>query len=116
MSNKPEHTTYFREIIRRSKEMEIELSTSKNVLVENLWLSVDPYMRARMTEKKNYKEPFKIGEPMEGAAVGIIKKTNSNKFNIGDHVLSNCGWRNKFVEKGLCNGESLEKLFHSIFH
>ncbi len=81
------------------KEMEIELSTSKNVLVENLWLSVDPYMRARMTEKKNYKEPFKIGEPMEGAAVGIVKKTNSNKFNIGDHVLSNCGWRNKFVEK-----------------
>ena len=80
------------------KEEEIELSNSKNVMVDNIWISVDPYMRARMTEKKNYKEPFVIGKPMEGAAVGVVKKTNSNKFNIGDYVLSNCGWRNKFVE------------------
>ena len=54
-------------------------------------------MRARMTEKKNYKEPFVIGEPMEGAAIGIVKKTNSNIFEVGDYVLSNYGWRDKFV-------------------
>ena len=79
------------------KEQEIDLSNNNDVLVDNLWLSVDPYMRARMTEKKNYKEPFVIGEPMEGAAIGIVKKTNSNIFEVGDYVLSNYGWRDKFV-------------------
>ena len=88
------------------QEKEITLTSSKNVLVDNLWISVDPYMRARMTEKKNYKEPFVIGEPMEGAAVGVVKETNSKDFNIGDYVLSNCGWRNKFVE----NDRNLKKI------
>ena len=80
------------------KEQDIDLSNNNHVLVENLWISVDPYMRARMTEKKNYKEPFVIGQPMEGAAAGIVKKTNSNIFEVGDYVLSNCGWRDKFVD------------------
>jgi len=81
------------------KEQVIDLSNNNDVLVENLWLSVDPYMRARMTEKKNYKEPFVIGDPMEGAAIGIVKKTNSNDFEVGDYVLSNRGWRDKFVDE-----------------
>jgi len=81
------------------KEQVIDLSNNNDVLVENLWLSVDPYMRARMTEKKNYKEPFVIGDPMEGAAIGIVKKTNSNNFEVGDYVLSNRGWRDKFVDE-----------------
>jgi len=80
------------------KEKEINFSDEQNVLVENIWISVDPYMRARMTEKKNYKDPFEIGEPMEGAAIGIVKKTNSSKLNVGDHVLNNCGWRDKFTD------------------
>ena len=42
------------------------------VLVTNKWISVDPYMRARMTERKNYKPPFEIGKPMEGTAIGEI--------------------------------------------
>ena len=81
------------------KEQVIDLSNNNHVLVENLWLSVDPYMRARMTEKKNYKEPFVIGDPMEGAAIGIVKKTNSNNLEVGDYVLSNRGWRDKFVDE-----------------
>ena len=81
------------------KEEMIDLSNNNDVLVENLWLSVDPYMRARMTEKKNYKEPFVLGNPMEGAAIGIVKKTNSNNLKVGDYVLSNHGWRDKFVDE-----------------
>ena len=37
------------------KEENIELDKTKNILVKNDWISVDPYMRARMTERKNYK-------------------------------------------------------------
>ena len=93
------------------KEKEINFSDEQNVLVENIWISVDPYMRARMTEKKNYKDPFEIGEPMEGAAIGIVKKTNSSKLNVGDHVLNNCGWRDKFTD----SDNNLKKLSNSNF-
>ena len=58
-------------------------------MVLNQFISVDPYMRARMTEKKNYKEPFKIGKAMDGLAIGKVIQTNSNNFNLGDIVSSN---------------------------
>ena len=93
------------------KEKEINFSDEQNVLVENIWISVDPYMRARMTEKKNYKDPFEIGEPMEGAAIGIVKETNSSKLNVGDHVLNNCGWRDTFTD----SDNNLKKLTNSSF-
>ena len=84
----------------------IELNTNDDVMVKNEWISVDPYMRARMTEKKNYKPPFDIGKKMEGAAVGKVIKSNLNNFAIGDVVSSNFGWRDKFV----CKGKLLKKI------
>ena len=79
------------------KEVKISISEQNEVLVNNIWLSVDPYMRARMTEKKNYKEPFKIGKAMDGLAIGKVIQTNSNNFNVGDIVSSNFGWRDKYA-------------------
>ncbi|MDC1296523.1 NADP-dependent oxidoreductase [Alphaproteobacteria bacterium] len=88
------------------KNESIELTNDNDVLVENLWISVDPYMRARMTERKNYKTPFEIGKPMEGAALGKVIKSNSNKFLIGDVVLSQFGWRDKYIS----NYKNLKKI------
>ena len=67
------------------------------VLVKNLWLSVDPYMRGRMTLKKNYIEPFKIGHPLEGHCIGEIIDTKSFGFKKGDIVSSMFGWRDLFL-------------------
>ena len=58
------------------KSKVIELNSQNNIHVENLWISVDPYMRARMTERKNYKPPFILGEEMEGYAIGVVKQSN----------------------------------------
>jgi len=79
------------------KTKEIKLVENNDVMIKNKWISVDPYMRARMTEKKNYKEPFKIGEPMDGAAIGEVIKSKSSNFKKGDIVTSSFGWRDKFV-------------------
>ena len=87
------------------KTENIELNSTNNVMVKNEWISVDPYMRARMTEKKNYKEPFVINEPMEGAAIGKVIKSNSINFSENDIVTSNHGWRDNFV----CNHKNIEK-------
>jgi len=79
------------------KTDEVKLTNENEVMVLNEWISVDPYMRARMTEKKNYKEPFQIGSPMDGAAIGKVIKSNSQNYKEGDIVTSNLGWRDKFV-------------------
>jgi len=88
------------------KTASVDLKNQNEVMILNEWISVDPYMRARMTEKKNYKEPFQIGEPMDGAAIGKVIKSNSNNFKEGDIVTSNLGWRDKFVT----NEDNIKKI------
>jgi len=88
------------------KSKEISLINSNDVLVENIWVSVDPYMRARMTEKKNYKPPYEIGKPMEGSCVGKVIQSNSKKFVNGDIVYSQFGWRDKYIS----NEMNLKKI------
>jgi len=88
------------------KSKEISINNEKNILVSNSWISVDPYMRARMTERKNYKPPFKIGEEMEGYAIGKVEISNDKSFNVGDLVFSSQGMRDNFI----CNADKLKKL------
>lgn len=76
------------------------------VLVRNLWLSVDPYMRGRMTGVKTYVEPFAVGEPLEGGAVGEVVESRSPDFRPGDKVVHMLGWR----EYATAPGKALTKL------
>jgi len=63
------------------------------LLVRNQWISVDPYMRGRMTEKKSFIPPFALNEVMEGAAVGIVEESRDPAFMPGDTVSHFAGWR-----------------------
>ncbi|HEV1997348.1 MAG TPA: NADP-dependent oxidoreductase, partial [Candidatus Dormibacteraeota bacterium] len=47
------------------------------LLVRNLFMSVDPYMRGRMNDAKSYAPPFAVGEVMTGGAVGEVVESNS---------------------------------------
>jgi NADPH-dependent curcumin reductase CurA len=67
------------------------------VLVKNLVLSVDPYMRGRMNDAKSYVPPFQLGATLEGGAVGRVLKSAAPGFAEGDIVLSMLGWREYFV-------------------
>ena len=57
------------------KTEEIKLKNKEQLLVKNEWISVDPYMRARMTTRKNYIPFFELGKAMEGAAVSYTHLT-----------------------------------------
>ncbi|MDE2500152.1 MAG: NADP-dependent oxidoreductase [Alphaproteobacteria bacterium] len=71
------------------------------ILVRNLFMSVDPYMRGRMMDRKSYVPPFQIGEVLQGGAVGVVVTSNGNgQFQEGDHVLGMDGWREWFVSSG----------------
>ncbi len=67
------------------------------VLVRNLYMSVDPYMRGRMNEGKSYVPPFELGKPMSGGAVGEIVESRVEGLKPGDAVASSYGWREYFV-------------------
>jgi NADPH-dependent curcumin reductase CurA len=67
------------------------------VRVRNLFMSVDPYMRARMNDAKSYIPPFQLGQPLDGAAVGEIVDSAAEGAKPGDFVTSNLGWREHFV-------------------
>ncbi|MBF0276351.1 MAG: NADP-dependent oxidoreductase [SAR324 cluster bacterium] len=63
------------------------------VLVKNIYMSVDPYMRGRMRSARSYAAPFEIGETLYGGCVGQIIKSKSDDFKEGDYVTTMHGWR-----------------------
>lgn len=63
------------------------------ILVRNLHMSVDPYMRGRMNDVKSYVPPFQLDKPMDGGAVGEVVASSDERFAVGDHVLHGLGWR-----------------------
>lgn len=67
------------------------------VLVRNLYISVDPYMRGRMNDAKSYVPPFEVGKALQGGAVGRVEVSNDPSLPAGSHVLSMYGWREAFV-------------------
>lgn len=70
------------------------------VLVKNLWMSVDPYMRPRMNDVKSYIPPFQIGQVLEGGAIGVVLKSKNPKLPEGTSVESMKGWREYFISDG----------------
>ena len=67
------------------------------IQVTNLCMSVDPYMRGRMVDRKSYVAPFQIGEVLTGGAIGRVVKSKHADFSEGDHVSSSLGWREAFT-------------------
>lgn len=73
-----------------------ELSDGQ-ILVDNTFASVDPYMRGRMNDVESYIPPFQIDEPLTGTAIGTVAESRSEKFKVGDTVRHFAGWRTRTV-------------------
>ncbi|MBI1776185.1 MAG: NADP-dependent oxidoreductase [Proteobacteria bacterium] len=76
------------------------------VLVKVLWLSVDPYMRGRMSAAKSYAKPVEIGEVMTGGVVGEVVLSNHRAFKPGDVVEGSLGWQ----DYALAEPQQLRKI------
>jgi len=76
------------------------------VLVRNVFVSVDPYMRGRMTGVRTYVPGFEVGDVIDGGAVGRVVASRHDGFAEGDWVSSQLGWR----EEGIAAGDRLRKL------
>ena len=81
-------------------ETEVPAPGPGQVLVRNIYMSVDPYMRGRMVIRESYVPPFQIGEALSGGAVGQVVESDNPRFKRGDYVSNFSGWREWFVSGG----------------
>lgn len=80
------------------------------VLIRNAYLSVDPYMRGRMSDRRSYVSPFALGEAMTGGAVGRVTASRNADWPDGTWVLHSLGWR----EWALSDGRGLMPVDESL--
>ena len=78
-------------------QIELAPLQDRQVLVRNLFMSVDPYMRGRMNARKSYVPRFELGKPLDGGAVGEVVESRAVEFKPGDAVASRFGWREYFI-------------------
>jgi NADPH-dependent curcumin reductase CurA len=81
-------------------EAELPEPGDGEVLLRNVWLSVDPYMRARMNEARSYAPSYELGRPMYGGAVGRVESSRLEGFEPGDWVVHMLGWRERTLSDG----------------
>ncbi len=79
-----------------------DLPTPKDneMLLRTVYLSLDPYMRGRMSDAKSYADPLEVGDVIMGATVAQVVESNIDKFAKGDLVVSNSGWQDYSVSTG----------------
>lgn len=72
----------------------------EQVLIRNIFMSVDPYMRGRMNNVKSYVPPFVIGEVLQGGVVGQVVASRLDGFDESDYVVGMLGWENYSLSGG----------------
>jgi NADPH-dependent curcumin reductase CurA len=80
------------------------------LVVRNLFLSLDPYMRGRMSDAPSYAAPQPLGQPMPGETIGLVVSSSSARFAVGTHVrLMGGGWQ-KYVACSAADAQPLAAL------
>ena len=77
--------------------VELPQPAAGEVLVKNLYMSVDPYMRGRMREDAVYAQAYAVNEVMYGGAIGEVIESNDPSLSAGDIVLNQKAWQDRFV-------------------
>jgi len=82
------------------------------VLLRTLYLSLDPYMRGRMSDGPSYAEPVTIGDVMVGGTVSRVEVSKHGDFQVGELVLGYTGWQ----DYALSDGKGLTSISHEERH
>ena len=76
-----------------TKNVKLPELADKEIVVEAMYFSVDPYMRGRMNDAKSYAPPFELGKPITGGVIAKVIKSNSNNYKENDIVTGNLPWQ-----------------------
>jgi len=85
----------------RLEEVPVPQLQDGQVLIRNHYLSLDPYMRGRMSEAKSYAEPQALDDTMIGGTAGEVIESRNPRFAVGDKVVGTLGWADMAVSDGV---------------
>lgn len=94
----------------RFEEITCPTLKEEQVLLKPTYISVDPYMRGRMTLSKSYIEPFKLNEPLVGGVVAEVIESKSDVLKVGDSVQGMLPWASEIV----ADATTLRKIPNNI--
>ncbi len=90
----------------RLEKLPVSQPEPGQMLLRTLWLSLDPYMRGRMSDAPSYAKPVALGDVMEGGTVSEVIDSKIPQFAKGDIVVGRTGWQTH----GLSDGSGLQKV------
>jgi len=96
----------------RLEEREISTLQDGQVLLHTLYLSLDPYMRGRMSDAPSYAAPVAVGATMVGSTISCVQTSRHPGYQIGEKVLAYGGWQ----DYALSDGQGLTKLDPKMKH
>jgi NADPH-dependent curcumin reductase CurA len=92
-------------------EVEVpEVRKEGELLVRNIWMSVDPFMRIYMTKGSRIIPPVELNKVLNGGCIGRVIESRSDKFKVGEYVKANFGWREYWVSQDVDNGKDITKV------
>ena len=94
------------------EEIAIPIPAAGQMLLRTLYLSLDPYMRGRMSDARSYAKPMAIGDVMVGSTVSRVESSDQPEYRPGDLVLGYSGWQHY----ALSDGAGLSKLDAKMTH
>ncbi|EYU15728.1 NADP-dependent oxidoreductase [Photorhabdus aegyptia] len=84
----------------RLEQQPIPEIKEKEILLRSVFLSLDPYMRGRMSDEPSYVPPVELDSVMVGATVSRVVSSNHRRYQVGDWVLAYSGWQDYAVSDG----------------
>ncbi|WP_322024651.1 NADP-dependent oxidoreductase [Burkholderia sp. BCC1977] len=96
----------------RAETGDVPTPGAGQVLLRTVWLSLDPYMRGRMSDAPSYAPPAELGQPMVGGTVSRVVASNLPAFRAGDLVVAGAGWQ----DYALSDGRDLIPLGRDFAH
>ena len=96
----------------RLEETPVPVPSDGQVLLRTIYLSLDPYMRSRMSDGPSYAAPVALGDVMVGGTVSRVEASHHPKYTAGDMVLGYSGWQ----DYELTDGSGLTKLDADFAH
>ncbi|WBO85347.1 NADP-dependent oxidoreductase [Hymenobacter yonginensis] len=90
----------------RFETLELPPLAAGQVLLKTRYVSVDPYMRGRMSAAKSYVAPFEVGQPIAGGVVAEVVESQSDALPVGSVVVGNLPWQ----QHSVADGKSLNRI------
>ncbi|PYE81638.1 hypothetical protein DFQ11_102212 [Winogradskyella epiphytica] len=109
LKKRPEGQPIVSDFEFKSEDLELELKEGE-LLLETSYVSVDPYLRGRMSDAKSYIPPFELNQPIQSGVIAKVIDSKNDDFKEGDYVSGMLDWKTKQVS----NGEGLLKVDGNI--